>query len=68
MIKTDRNQFVGVHVTKTVKRALVEESKRRKVSRSQFAAEAIEEKLKGCGCDLSTSEPVSGEEELPLPL
>lgn len=55
IIYSDRDVFVGAHVTQPVKDALREVAKERDVSVSAFVADAILEKLRHCG------KPLDGE-------
>jgi predicted HicB family RNase H-like nuclease len=41
MITTNRNQFIGAHVTESVKNALRIEAKRQKISMSEFISAAV---------------------------
>ena len=51
-IKTDRNVFVGSHLTAAVKAALKAEAKRQGVSMSQYISNAVCEKLERAEVDV----------------
>lgn len=44
--KTDRDQFIGTHVTKEVKLEIIKEAERRDVSMSLIVAEILTEAFK----------------------
>lgn len=67
MIRSDRNVFVGVHVTRRVKDALVRVCAETNTNQSAFVASLIEEDMKVRGA-LNGTQSTRMDGEVPLPL
>lgn len=73
MITTDRDVFVGAHLTREKKEMLRTEAERRKSSMSLLVSDIIDEWLETAGAEKiepsrsNKRTPVSTEEDVPLP-
>lgn len=65
MITTDRNIFIGAHVTETVRQQLEEAAKKAGISMSIFTFEALKDRLRKEGYDPEI--PLPDPNAIPLP-
>lgn len=65
MITTDRNIFIGAHVTETVRKQMEEQAKKIGVSMSIYTFEALKDRLRNDGYDPDA--PMIDPNAIPLP-
>ena len=63
--RSDRELFLGVNVSESVKAALREEAVKRGVSMSSITSDLLKEMLKACGYPLEAEQIVEGDDATP---